>query len=73
MWCDWSISATVLLQARCSSRQFVNSGAIGNVNAGQYWLRSSSTGLPDAGDRLGEGLGERCLWGTGICCHRDPH
>ena len=46
MWCDWSMSATLVFHARCSSRQFVNSGATGNVNAGQSWLRSSSTGLP---------------------------
>ena len=46
MWCDWSSTATDVLQARCSSRQLVNSGATGNVNAGQLWFRRTSTGLP---------------------------
>ena len=46
MWCDWSMIATVVDHARCSSRQLVNSGLIGNVIEGQSWLRSSSTGLP---------------------------
>jgi hypothetical protein len=40
------MSATVVFQARCSSRQFVNSGATGNVKAGQSWSRSSATALP---------------------------
>jgi hypothetical protein len=46
MWWDWSSSAHVVAHARCSERQFVNSGAIGNVWARAAEFRSSSTGLP---------------------------
>ena len=46
MWWDWSSSAHVRAHARCSDRQFVNSGAIGNVWAGVAAFRSRSTGFP---------------------------
>lgn len=46
MWSDWSSSATVSRQARCSLRQFVNSATTGKV-CGRTWdSRSSRSGLP---------------------------
>src|SRR3954452_23932355 len=46
MWCDWSSSAQLSSQDRCSDRQLVNSGCTGKVLGGKARLRRSSTGLP---------------------------
>src|SRR5262245_19895754 len=49
MWYDWLKRTQVVCQARCSSRQFVNSGGTpGKTFAPARAFRSSSTGLSTA-------------------------
>src|SRR5262245_9882219 len=52
MWNDWSNRTHVSCQARCSSRQLVNSGGTpGKTLAPVCELRSSSTGLAAVASR----------------------
>src|ERR687895_2626452 len=52
MWNDWSKRTQVSCQARCSSRQFVNSGGTpGKTFAPVCELRSSSTGFAAVASR----------------------
>src|SRR6516165_484154 len=65
MWWDRSISAAVVRQLSCSSRQLVNSAWIGKGNDPERPLRMSSTGPPAlliSSSRLGMARLSPCSW-----------